>query len=210
MLTLKGLAGVYPEVWLPLHGAHQADNAALALAAAELLLAPPDSLHLDLDVVREAFASVASPGRLEVVRSWPLVIVDAAHNPAGAQALAAAVTEVFPQRLVGLVGVLGDKDAEGILGALEPVLERVVVTEPLSPRALPVDVLAGVAAEVFGPDRVEWEPRLDDALARAVDLADEDAAGAPAALATGVLATGSVTVAGQVSVLLAPAPRPGR
>ncbi|MDR0433237.1 MAG: bifunctional folylpolyglutamate synthase/dihydrofolate synthase [Bifidobacteriaceae bacterium] len=209
LLTLQGLGTTYRDVWLPLHGAHQADNAALALASVEMLMGggPVGGpvTGLDPDTVRASLAEVSSPGRLQVVRTSPLVVVDAAHNPAGAEALATSLREVFPPGMVGLVGVLGDKDAAGILGELEPVLDRVVLTKSLSPRALDVAALTDIAAEVFGPDRVEGIERLDDALARAMELADSS--DAPGAIAPGVIATGSVTVAGEVTLLLDASPR---
>jgi dihydrofolate synthase/folylpolyglutamate synthase len=130
------------------------------------------------------------------------VLIDAAHNHAGAETLAEAVAETFPFDLIGLVAVLQGKDAEAIVGALEPVLKKVVITEVISPRALPATELGKVAEEVFGPDRVEVVERLDEALIRAMELAQIDADGSPSPLATGVLATGSVLLAGQVRALL--------
>lgn len=199
LLVLRGLDAEYDEVFLPLHGAHQAHNAAVALAAVEGFLAGGD---VDGDLVRAGFAAVRSPGRLEVVRRSPTVLVDAAHNPAGAQALALALTEAFAfDRLVGVVAVLSDKDARGILEALEPVLSEVVVSRTTSPRALDVDVLAAVAVEVFGADRVSVVPRLPDALDEAVGLAEEGGLGG-----SGVLVTGSVVTAGEARRLLRTAP----
>ena len=139
-----------------------------------------------------------SPGRLEVVRRSPTVVVDAAHNPAGAQVVADTMSEAFGfRRLVGVVAVLSDKDPEGILAALEPVLDEVVVTRTTSARAMDPDDLAEVARDVFGDDRVTVAQRLPDALARAVDLAEQDGE-----LGAGVLATGSVTMAADVRALL--------
>jgi dihydrofolate synthase/folylpolyglutamate synthase len=201
MVTLRGLGGEYRELFLPLHGAHQADNAACALAAVECLLAEPGR-PLGPDLVEEGLAEVKSRGRLEVVANSPTVLVDAAHNYAGAEALAQAVTETFPFDLVGLVGILDDKDAEAILGALEPVLDQVVVTASSSPRAIPPRQLGQVACDVFGEDRVEVVERLDDALARAMDLAALAAGNAPGPLAPGVLATGSITLVAEVRTLL--------
>jgi dihydrofolate synthase/folylpolyglutamate synthase len=197
LVTLQGLSAVYPDVFLPLHGVHQARNAACALAAVESLLgAGPGGL--DQDVVRAGFAGVDSPGRLEVVRRSPTVLVDAAHNPAGARALAEALAEAFAfTRLVGVVGVLADKDAEGILAALEPVLDHVVVTEPRSRRATPIEELGELAVDIFGEDRIDVAGRLDDALDLAVTLAEAE--GTPGA---GVVATGSITIAGEVRALL--------
>jgi dihydrofolate synthase/folylpolyglutamate synthase len=211
---LYGLLGNYGPLFLPLLGEHQAHNAALALAAVELLFgAGGDGIQPEFEtvgpapatetaLVAEGLASVKVPGRLEVLRLSPLVMVDAAHNVAGAQVLAEALDQGTFPRMVGLVGVLADKDAEGILGALEPVLVSVVITQSSSDRALDAQRLAAVAEEVFGPDRVTVVDALDQALATAIELADEDTAGAPAVHATGVVATGSVTIAGQVSALL--------
>jgi dihydrofolate synthase / folylpolyglutamate synthase len=202
-LTLQGMAGVYADVLLPLHGLHQAHNALLALVAAEALLTG-GSRALDGDVVGTAFAGLTAPGRLEVVRTSPTVLVDAAHNVAGAAALADALEEEFAFRtLVGVVGVLEGKDAEGILSLLEPVLDAVVVTRSGSPRAIEPDDLGVVAERVFGPDRVHVVERLDDAIATAVDLAEAEEPGRPG---SGVVVTGSVTVAGEARVLLRAAP----
>lgn len=196
-LSLRGLTGGYDDVFLPLHGAHQAQNAALALAAVEAFVGGGRQ-ELDGEVVRAAFARVTSPGRLEVVRSSPTVLLDAAHNPAGAGALAAALSEAFAfTRLVGVVAMLADKDVRGVLEALEPVLAEVVITQSDSPRALSADALAAVAVEVFGADRVEVAPRLDDAIEAAVSLAEEEGLGG-----TGVLVTGSVVTVGAARRLL--------
>ncbi|MGP4111657.1 bifunctional tetrahydrofolate synthase/dihydrofolate synthase [Streptomyces sp. 4N509B] len=210
LLTLRGLGGEYEDVFLPLHGAHMAHNAAVALAAVEAFLGigatgpegrgeAPARRALDADVVREAFASVTSPGRLEVVRSSPTVILDAAHNPAGARATAAAVSEAFGfSRLVGVVGTSADKDVAGLLAAFEPLFSEVVVTRNATHRAMDVDRLAALAVEVFGEDRVRVEPRLDDALDAAITLAEEEHEYAGA----GVLVTGSVFTAGEARLLL--------
>ena len=198
LVTLQGLGGVYPDLYLPLHGAHQAHNAACALAAVEAFLGGGQGM-LDLEVVQSALAQVESPGRLEVVRHNPTVMVDAAHNPAGAESLAAAVEEAFDfARLVGVVGILGDKDAEGILTALEPALDAVVITRSSSPRALDPEDLGELAVEVFGSDRVHVEPLLTRAIEVAVDLAEADL---PLG-GGGVLVAGSVTLAGEARALL--------
>jgi dihydrofolate synthase/folylpolyglutamate synthase len=204
LLTLQGLSGVYEEVFLPLHGVYQASNAACALAAVEAFLgvrtepggtAPAGGL--DAELVRAALADVDSPGRLEVVRRSPTVLVDAAHNPAGAAVLAEALQESFGfSRLVGVVGVLTDKDAEGILDALEPVLDQVVITRSSSPRSMPTDELGELAEEIFGEDRVHVRRSLPDAVGLAVELAEADGQ-----YGGGVLATGSVTVAADVRAM---------
>jgi dihydrofolate synthase / folylpolyglutamate synthase len=189
-------AGRYDEVFLALYGEHQAHNAAAAVAAVEALLGA--DAGLDLEVVRAALADVDSPGRLEVVRRGPTVLVDAAHNPAGAEALADAVRESFTfTRLVGIIGILADKDAEGILGALEPVLDEVVVTRSRSPRAIDPADLGEIAVDVFGEDRVYVAARLDDAIDIAFGRVEEGGL-----VGGGVLATGSITLAADVRRLL--------
>jgi len=196
LLTLRGLGGVYADVFLPLHGAFQAHNALLALVATEALLT--GGAALDGDVVGAAFADVTSPGRLEVVRSSPTVIVDGAHNPAGAEALVEAVDEAFQlQRVVGVVGVMADKDPEGILSVLEPELAEVVVTRASSGRALDVDELAEVARDVFGEDRVHVAERLDDAIDLAAARAEQEVD-----RGAGVLVTGSLLLVAEARVLL--------
>lgn len=198
VLALRGLAGTYDDIFLPLFGSFQADNAAVALAAIEAFLGGGE-VELDIDAVREGFERVVSPGRLEVVRRGPTVIVDAAHNPAGARALAQALADSFAfTHVVGVVSCFADKDVAGILRALEPVLDEVVVTQNSSPRAMPVDDLAALAVDVFGEDRVEVSPRFADALDDAVRLAEE----ADTYAASGVLVTGSVVTAGQARTLL--------
>lgn len=202
VLTLQGLGDVYDEIYIPLHGAHQAQNAALALAAVEAFLgASAASRTLDPDVVREGFAMASSPGRLERVRSAPTILVDAAHNPAGMAATVAALQEEFSfRRLVVVLAVLSDKDAEGMLELLEPVTADLVVTQNSSPRALPVGKLAALAIEVFGEDRVRVEPQLPDAIAEAVALAETDVDGEMSGV--GVVITGSVVTVADARHLL--------
>ncbi|GAA2983968.1 bifunctional tetrahydrofolate synthase/dihydrofolate synthase [Streptomyces fulvorobeus] len=200
-LTLRGLGGEYDGIFLPLYGAHQAHNAAVALSAVEAFfgIGAEQSGSLGIEAVRKAFASVASPGRLEVVRSSPTVVLDAAHNPAGARAAAAGLSEAFSfSRLIGVVGTSGDKDVRGLLEAFEPIFAEVVVTQNSSGRAMDADELATIAVEVFGNDRVQVEPRLDDALEAAITLAEEEDEFAGA----GVLVTGSVITVGEARLLL--------
>lgn len=201
LLTLRGLGGEYPDVFLPLHGAHMAQNASVALAAVEAFfgVGSQHACTLDIDAVRSAFASVVSPGRLEVVRRSPTVLLDAAHNPSGARAAAEAVTEAFGfSRLIGVVGVSGGKDVQGLFEAFEPVFAEVVVTRNASHRGMDVDELAAVAVAVFGSERVRVEPRLDNALEAAITLAEEEDPFAGA----GVLVTGSVITVGEARLLL--------
>ncbi|WP_031070466.1 bifunctional tetrahydrofolate synthase/dihydrofolate synthase [Streptomyces sp. NRRL S-118] len=200
LLTLRGLGGEYEEIFLPLYGAHQAHNAAVALAAVEAFFGvSAQGRTLDMETIRRAFASVASPGRLEVVRRSPTVVLDAAHNPAGAQATAEGISEAFGfSRLIGVVGTSGDKDVRGLLEAFEPIFAEVVVTQNSSHRAMDADELAAIAVEVFGDERVVVEPRLDDALEEAITLAEEESEFSGA----GVLVTGSVITVGEARLLL--------
>jgi dihydrofolate synthase/folylpolyglutamate synthase len=205
VVTFRGLGGDYADLFLSLYGAHQAGNAACALAAVEAFLGG-GAQTLDLERVQTAFATVTSPGRLEVVRRSPTVLVDAAHNPAGAAALVDAVEESFGfERLVGVVAVLADKDARGMLEILEPLLHEVVITRTTSPRALDPEELGAVAAQVFGADRVHLAAALPDALDLAATLAESGGSGhatADGLGGVGVLATGSVTTAAEVRLLL--------
>jgi dihydrofolate synthase/folylpolyglutamate synthase len=191
LLTLQGLGGTYEDVFVPLHGAHQAQNAAVALAAVEAFLGAGAMRTLDADVVREGFARASSPGRLEPVRSSPTVLLDAAHNPAGMAATVAALEEEFGfRRLVVVVAALADKDVSGMLELLEPVADEIIVSRNTSSRAMAVPALAELAREIFGADRVHVEPELPDAIQEAVGLAEH---GEDMALGgIGVLITGSV------------------
>ena len=200
MISLQGLRGHYDDVFLPLYGAHQAQNAAVALAAVEAFAG--DQV-LDDELVRAAFAEMTSPGRLEVIRRSPTVVLDAAHNPHGAAALADALDDSFAfSPLIGVIGVMADKDYEGLLSALEPQLAHVVCTQNSTDRAMPAEQLAAVAREVFGEDRVTVAPRLAEALDQATTLAEAgDAFGDPMG-AGAVLVTGSVVTVGEARTML--------
>ncbi|EIE98282.1 bifunctional tetrahydrofolate synthase/dihydrofolate synthase [Saccharomonospora glauca] len=207
LLNLQGLGDVYDEIFLPLHGLHQATNAALALAAVEAFFGAGKERKLMADAVREAFASVETPGRLERVKAAPTVLLDAAHNPHGAAALASTIDEEFAfRKLVAVVGVMADKDATGILEALEPVVSEIVVTRNSSPRAMPVDELATLAVSIFGEERVTVEPVLADAIESAVALADETEDPEEPLSGGGVLITGSVVTAGEARTLFGKEP----
>jgi dihydrofolate synthase/folylpolyglutamate synthase len=208
-LAIRGLRGDYTDLYLPLFGAHQAGNLACAIAAVEAFAATPDSGEpggfdqaLDPAIVRQAVATVTSPGRLETLRRSPVVIVDAAHNPGGMAASMEALTEAFSfTELIGILAVAEDKDVTGILAEMEPVVTRLVVTGNSSSRSMDPAALGEVAASVFGPDRISVAARLDDAIELGVALADEaDAADGPGSAA--VLITGSVITAGDARVLL--------
>jgi dihydrofolate synthase/folylpolyglutamate synthase len=196
-ISLRGLAAEYSDLFLPLHGTHQAQNAAVAVAAVEAFLGGGEQ-GLDIDVLRAGLASVDSPGRLEIVRRSRTVLVDAAHNPAGARALRDAIQDSFTfTRLVGVVAVMKDKDAAELLEALEPVLDEVVVTRTSSPRAMSPRQLGEIANDIFGEHRVVVVDELPDALDRAAGMADEGGG-----VTGGVLATGSVVTAAEVRMLL--------
>jgi dihydrofolate synthase/folylpolyglutamate synthase len=156
-------------------------------------------------------AAITSPGRLEIVRRSPVVILDAAHNPAGMAATVAALEESFTfSDLIVIAAISADKDAAGILDQLEPVATQLIATGNASGRALPAAELAETAEVIFGPDRVSTVPRLDEAIEVAVRLADEadadnpDGPGGPGGAA--VLITGSVVTAGDARVLLTRGP----
>jgi dihydrofolate synthase / folylpolyglutamate synthase len=206
VLQLQGLGGVYSDVYLPLHGEHQAHNAVVALAAVEAFFGAGAQRQLDVEAVRAGFAAATSPGRLERMRSAPTVFIDAAHNPAGAAALAQTLGEEFDFRfLVGVVSVMADKDVGGILTALEPVLDRIVVTHNGSPRALDVESLALAAQQWFGSDRVITAENLPAAIETATVLVDDAVADADvegdAFSGTGIVITGSVVTAGAARTL---------
>ncbi|MET8123110.1 folylpolyglutamate synthase/dihydrofolate synthase family protein [Micromonospora sp. NPDC005189] len=201
VLSLQGLGGVYDDVFIPLHGAHQAQNAAVALAAVESFLGAGTRRQLDIEVVREAFASTSSPGRLERVRNAPTVLLDGAHNPHGMAATVTALQEEFAfSKLVAVIGVLADKDAAGLLELLEPVVDQVVVTRNSSPRAMPTAELAELAAEIFGEERVDSAEEMPDAIELAVALAEENVPGELSGV--GVLVTGSVVTVADARRLL--------
>ncbi|GMA39113.1 bifunctional folylpolyglutamate synthase/dihydrofolate synthase [Mobilicoccus caccae] len=199
LVTLRGLAREYSDVMIPLHGEHQAHNALLAVAAVEALLGGGNE-GLDPELVREAFGRVSSPGRLEIVRRSPTVIVDSAHNPAGARSLAAALMDSFTfGRIIGVMAVMADKDAEGILEELESVFDEIVVTRSTSARGMAPARLGELAADIFGEHRVHVIRDLPDALDAAAELADSGDSGG---VIGGVVATGSVITAGEVRMLL--------
>jgi dihydrofolate synthase/folylpolyglutamate synthase len=200
MLSLRGLRAEYDEVFLPLYGAHQAQNAVMALAAVEAFIGEDP---LDAELVREAFAAATSPGRLEVIRRSPTIVLDAAHNPHGAQAAAAAFEDSFLlDPLIGVVGLMADKDAEGVLAAFEPVMAAVVCTQNATQRSMPAEELAEVARGIFGSDRVHVARRLDDAITQAATLAEEGGVHGEAIGSGGVLVTGSVVTVGEARGML--------
>jgi len=204
-VSIQGLGARYDEIFVPLHGAHQAQNMACAIAAVESFLG---GKALPADVVAAAFGEVTSPGRLEIVRRSPTVLLDAAHNPHGVEAAVAAIQQNFNfAPLIGVVAVMGDKDVERMLELLDPALAQIVCTENSTPRSMRAAELAEVADGIFGSDRVIVAPRLDDAVERAIALA-ETAEGYEEALGSGaVLITGSVVTVGEARVLFGGEPQ---
>jgi dihydrofolate synthase/folylpolyglutamate synthase len=191
LISITGLRGHYDDIFLPLHGKHQASNAAAALIAVEAFFGEQD---LDIDAVRAGFANVTSPGRCEVIHRDPTIILDAAHNPHGAKAIAETMQSEFTfDEVTGIVALMADKDALGILQALEPVMNQVIVTSNSSERSMSMAELSKLATQVFGADRVFAEETLQSAIDRAVKdairpLSDESLA---------ILITGSVVTVGQ-------------
>lgn len=191
LITIKGIHDTYEDIYLPLHGKHQAANAASALVAVEAFFGEQP---LDIEAVRAGFAATTSPGRCEVVHRDPTIILDAAHNPHGANALAQTLANEFNfDEIVAVVGVFGDKDAIGILRELESVVDHVIITQSSSDRAMPSDELEKIATKVFGVDRVFEVSDLHAALDRAV----KDATRPLSDDTIGIIVTGSVVTVGE-------------
>jgi dihydrofolate synthase/folylpolyglutamate synthase len=202
MVSLRGIGGDYPDLFLPLHGEHQAHNAATAVALAEAFLTGGDR-PLAEDAVGEAFSSLTSPGRLEVLKSEPTVLVDGAHNPAGAAALAQTMDEAFDLTDVTVVlGMFADKDPHGVLEYVHRFADRVIVTQTLSERAMDTDDLAAAAEEWFDADDVTVAATVKDALMRALDLADTAEAAAGERARAGIVVTGSLLTVAEARILM--------
>ena len=197
MISINGLYGLIEDIFLPLYGAHQANNAAVALAAVEAFA----GVQLDSDLVRSAFSKVRSPGRCEVIHRDPTVIIDAAHNPHGAKAIATTINSEFDfETVIGVVAVLGDKDAAGILAEISQVVDYLVVSQSSSARALPANDLAMIAKQFFAPEQIEVIPELRGAITYATEkanLSNQVNDGVSA-----VLITGSVVTAGEARMIV--------
>jgi dihydrofolate synthase/folylpolyglutamate synthase len=189
LVTVRGRAATYEDVFLPLYGDHQAQNAAVAVAAVETFLGR-GSRPLKADLVEEGFATATSPGRLQLVGIEPTILVDAAHNPAGAATLADALRRYFDfDEVTFVLGSLGDKDARGVVRALTPLATQFFVTEPSSDRALPADELGDIVREEAGDEAtIVYSDALD-----AVEAAREWAAEEPR---RAVVVTGSIVLVG--------------
>jgi len=191
LLSIKGVNETYEEIFLPLHGRHQASNAAAALVAVEAFFGDQP---LDIDAVRSGFASVVSPGRCEVVHRDPTIILDAAHNPHGAKALAETLRSEFNfDEIIAVVGVFGDKDVAGIFKELESIVDHVIVTQSSSERAMASSEVEKIASSVFGVDRVF---EVQD-LFQAIDKAISDSVRPLSEATVGIIITGSVVTVGQ-------------
>ena len=196
LLSIQGIGGTYDEIFLPLHGRHQASNATLALTSVEAFLGG-GAQRLDVDVVRDGFANVASPGRLEVVHRNPTIILDAAHNPHGVIALREAISEEFSfDKLVAIVAILGDKDVANFLSELAHVVDEVIVTENTSSRAMPTEELFTLANEIFDEGLVSSAGSIKRAIELAIDGASHPTQ------SVGILITGSVVTVGTARTLL--------
>ena len=194
VITVRGRAGIYRDHFLPLFGDHQAQNATLAIAAVESFLGG-GTQPLVGDVLAEGLATATSPGRLQIVGTEPTVLVDAAHNPHGAAALATAIGEYFTfDELAIVLGVLQDKDAAGIIAALEPIATVFIATQSLSDRAVPAVELAELVRDAGA------EVSEADSFSEAVNDARAWASKAPK---RAVLITGSITLVGEAIALAA-------
>ena len=196
LISVSGLNEPFDDIFLPLHGKHQAANAATALVAVEAFFG---DTALDHDAVRAGFAAVTSPGRCEVVHRDPTILLDAAHNPHGAKALAETISNEFTfDEVIGVVASFGDKDVRGILLELEPIMNEIIVTTNSSPRAMKLSALEKLANEIFGKDRVT----AIESLSAAIDQAIKDAKRPLSDDSVGVLITGSVITVGESRAII--------
>ena len=189
LLSIQGVYGDYDEIFLPLYGDHQGNNAAVALAAVEVFA----GVKLDTELVQDAFSKVSSPGRCEIVYKDPTVIIDAAHNPHGVSAIANTLNTEFDFELVvGVVAVLADKDVAGILKNLSTTLDYLVITENGSARAMNKDELAKIATQYFKAEQVEIIGDMNTAITYAIEkvaLFNQVNDGVAAVVITGSVAT---------------------
>ena len=193
LISISGLTGQYGPYAAPVFGSHQGQNLAVAVAAVEAFLGGGEIQIAD-DILRSAISDVSSPGRLQLIKTEPALLLDGAHNPAGAQILANALRAEFSNKpLVGLVAVLADKDVAGLLANLAGVFESVVITQSSSPRSMPAAELETVATQSLGQDVVtisDFELALEHAKRRASEIDGI------------VVVTGSITLVGDVIKLI--------
>jgi dihydrofolate synthase/folylpolyglutamate synthase len=196
LLTIKTPKDTYEDIFLPLHGKHQASNAAAALVAVEAFFGEQE---LDYEAVLAGFASVQSPGRCEVLHRDPTIIIDAAHNPHGAKALTETIQSEFTfDEVIGIFAAMGDKDVEGALTELEKVMDSVIVTANSSPRSMSVSNAQAIATRIFGADRVFAADTLDAAIEKAI----KDSVRPLSEDTLGILITGSVVTVGEARAIV--------
>jgi dihydrofolate synthase/folylpolyglutamate synthase len=196
LLTIKSPKDTYEDIFLPLHGKHQASNAAAALVAVEAFFGEQE---LDYEAVLAGFASVQSPGRCEVLHRDPTIIIDAAHNPHGAKALTETIQSEFTfDELIGIFAAMGDKDVEGALTELEKVMDSVIVTTNSSPRSMSITDAQAIATRIFGADRVFTADNLDAAIEKAI----KDSIRPLSEDTLGILITGSVVTVGEARAIV--------
>lgn len=182
---LNGISGEYRDLFIPLHGEHQVQNAAVAVAAVEAFVGGGTRAIIS-DIVKAALADVSSPGRLQVISREPLTILDAAHNPGGAVTLSQALKVDFgAPKAVGVFSMLGDKDADHFFETLKDDFDSVVITQSSSPRAVPFEDLAETAARYFAVVRTSGDP------VAALDLAKSLAPEA-------IVVSGSISLVGDI------------
>lgn len=196
LLTVRTPAATYSDLFVSLHGEFQAHNAAAALVAVEAMMG---GKPLPGDVVERALAVVSSPGRLELVRTSPPIVVDGAHNPGGITALVGTLPETFQfHYTVGIFAAMSDKKVEEMLALAEPHFDDLVITTLPGDRPMPLDDLKEIAEDVFGVDRVNVAETVEDAIGRAVELAD---ALVDPTLSRGIVAFGSLKLVAAVKQL---------
>jgi dihydrofolate synthase/folylpolyglutamate synthase len=196
LLTIRTPKDRYEDIFLPLHGKHQASNAAAALVAVEAFFGDQE---LDYEAVLAGFANVQSPGRCEVLHRDPTIIIDAAHNPHGARAITDTIQSEFTfDEVIGVFAAMGDKDVEGALLELEKVMNTIIVTKNSSDRSMPVDKLEAIASRIFGAERTFSADTLD----AAIDKAIKDANRPLSEDTLGILITGSVVTVGEARTIV--------
>jgi len=196
LLTIKTPKDTYEDIFLPLHGKHQASNAAAALVAVEAFFGEQE---LDYEAVLAGFANVQSPGRCEVLHRDPTIIIDAAHNPHGAKALTETIQSEFTfDEVIGVFAAMGDKDVQGALVELEKVMDSIIVTQNSSSRSMAVSDVEALASKIFGADRVFSAESLELAIEKAM----KDSIRPLSEETIGILITGSVVTVGEARTIV--------
>jgi len=192
-ISISGLAGSYGPYQAPVFGSHQGQNLAVAVAAVEAFLGG-GQIQIADDILRSAISDVSSPGRLQLIRTVPNLLLDGAHNPAGALILAQALRAEFSDKpLVGVIAVLAEKDAAGLFSNLAGVFESLVITQSSSPRSMPVAELESIAKDGLGQEAEsisDFKLALERAKQRALEIDGT------------VVVTGSITLVGDVIKLI--------